>query len=144
VAPVAKEELLMVRAEEGYRRVIKALTDALAQGAARGTVGDLDTSDMSTEGLDQGVDIAKQHGTRTIRARHLLALVHFVWKVRRAVMQGSWDSAKSLLDTASDLLGESSALPVGCVVPHATLHEIRLLRAEASNRKIISQARTAL
>lgn len=60
------------------------------------------------------------------------------------MLQDNWDSAKALLDTAGDLLGETSALPVGCEVPQQTKSEVRLLKAEASNRQIVSQARAAL
>jgi len=64
--------------------------------------------------------------------------------MRSAVLDDDWRKVQSALESSGDLTGETSALPIGCVVPQETLDEVKLLRAEASNRQIIALAKDAL
>jgi hypothetical protein len=132
VAAVASEEVFRYLAEVRERRAERRLAQALKHGALKGRVGQLDTSEIEIEGLENAV--ARSAGASGARARRLhdaAALV--ILPLRRCALAGDWDGASRIAATVSE-----DEIPDECA------EEVALAVAQAEERAVISELKHGL
>ena len=142
--PLSRSELLRVREELDYRHVIVELSRSLESGGVTGEIGNLNVASVTVDKLAAAMKLGDELGCPTQRAKHLHALAKLVWQVRQALVARDWDSVESLMESSSELLGLSGALPPECQVPRACTVEFGMLAAEINNRRVQQKLRAAL
>jgi sugar diacid utilization regulator len=91
-------EVDLYRIEANNRRIVKALADAINDGAALGEIGALDIGSIDVRKLEEGIRIGLQLGCETREAKCLAATAVHLRSMRLALMGGQWDRLGELLD----------------------------------------------
>jgi hypothetical protein len=128
-------ELDMLRGEVHNRRIVLSLAQALARGAAKGPVGEMDVSEVDTAELDVAIAQASELGTRTEDAERLLLAAKAVRRLRSVLLSGNWQWVGSVL---------LEARQTKHIFPPVSLKELQQAQDELDNKAILAQINGAL
>jgi len=135
LSELALPEVTLLQQEIDNRRMIVALSKALAAGGARGAVGELDLTGVDTAALDTAVAEATELGPKTETAERLLSAAKLIRRLRSVLLAGNWQWVGSALLEARTMKH---------VFPAVSLKELQLAQDELDNRAIIVQLNAAL
>lgn len=135
LSDLVKPEVGLVQAEADNRRIVLALSAALAAGAAKGGVGELDLGAVDTAALDTAITTATELGVKTEDASRLLAAAKLIRRLRSVLVAGNWQWVGSVLLEARGMKD---------LFPQVSLKELQLAQDELDNRAIIAQLSAAL
>lgn len=133
VSELAAPELALARGELDNRRLVLALSSALASGGARGPVGDLDVRSVETAALDAAITDATDCGVRTPEADKLLGAAKLVRRLRSVLLAGNWQWVGSVL---------LEARSVKHVFPSVSLRELQLAQDEVRSGYFVPHSLT--
>jgi hypothetical protein len=135
LSDLVRAELGLVQAEVENRRIVTLLSAALATGAARGPVGELDLSSVDTVELDAAIAESTELGPKTEEADKLLQAAKLIRRLRAVLLANNWQWVGSVLLEARSNKG---------IFPQISLRELQLAQDELDNRAIIAQVTSAL
>jgi hypothetical protein len=135
VAEVAASELALVSDELDNRRTIRALSEALEEGGARGSPGALDLSGIDTSRLDHAIALAMDLGCKTPASDEALTACKVVRRLRATLVARNWDWVHTVLEDARS---------VRHVFPEVSLRELQLAQDELDNRSVLAKLVAAL
>ena len=95
---VVEEEVMCARAEMQNVLALRGLRGALEKGTVRGQPGALNLSVVSTAALDDAILYATKVGVRTGECRRALAAAKSLRRLRHAVLQEDYTTAKVILE----------------------------------------------
>jgi hypothetical protein len=135
LSDLVSAELDLLRGEVNNRRIVLSLAQALARGAAKGPVGEMDVSEVDTAELDVAIAQASELGTRTEDAERLLLAAKAVRRLRSVLLSGNWQWVGSVL---------LEARQTKHIFPPVSLKELQQAQDELDNKAILAQVNGAL
>ncbi|RYG41202.1 hypothetical protein EON68_03360, partial [archaeon] len=132
---LAAAEMSLLQDEVENRHMVVSLSKALALGAARGGVGELDVACIDVSELDTAIADALQLGPKTDDAERLLSAAKLIRRLRGVLMAGNWQWVASVLAEARDAKQ---------IFPPVSLRELQAAQDELDNRTLVSTLVSAL
>lgn len=136
LAPVAEEEIQMVKYEVDNWAVVSELNAAIAEGEAVGdVVGRLDITPVVVSNLDIAISLTMKLGCHTTAARQSLLSALTVRRLRGGLLDDDWDTIRQVLAEAEE--------EVDHIIP-AAAPEVSRVRAELEYRDVMNSLAVAI
>ena len=100
LAAAAADEMQLIKYEVDNWMVISGLTDAVATGAASGSLARIDVSTVDVSALDDAIALTMKLGCHTPDARRCLLTALLVRRLRASLTEGDWPFLRQVLAEA--------------------------------------------
>lgn len=112
VQPVAAREFAAICDEVDAIAAVQSIASALSTGGVVGTVGNLDTTNVSSDGLTAVISKWEPSARRTAVLQRVITTAKAVRDVRVAILKGDWEFVAASLDFEGDTAVAAGMFPV--------------------------------
>ena len=95
ISAIVSMEVQLIEEESKNRTIIMEVATALSMGAIAGVPGNIETSGVDANVMEDAILRVKQIGPRSEESLQMLRTAEFIFELRKLVLSGLWDSVYS-------------------------------------------------